>query len=484
MTSSTFTTGLWEGSWSSLRGIASDLIGADASRASSPGRSPVRKRRPLEATHGRNTSAPPTRWGPSAPVGNHLASGTAEDRVAKVQAKKREMLLMANGHMTPDSSGRYKRRDSDDRDRSSVPPGKNEDRDALVYLHRVRPEDTLAGVMIKYNCQSSVLQKANRLWPNDSIQVRKIIVLPVDACGVRGRKLSDSELASRKLTEPINEAATLTPKVPRPLWGDVHNASEDKEAPLTSIPTSPSISVPLPNPEEPTWKHDSWVMMDGSPEAIEIARLSRRALGYFPRSRRKSQSYPDLETPSASLELPRSSYQSSSPRQATRSRSGSNPYFATHLQGPGGVGTMSKNVRSPGPANDGLNKLFPTLQPTLAARGSFESQHSNSSHTNGLENVGGAIEGWVRKLANKASASLKPTTTPGGGTGVGDLIELSEDAFDAGEDSQVGSGCRESRRGEGTGSRVGDWSLEQERLLQERFPPRGRVIGEASKRMK
>ena len=479
---STFAAGLWESSWSSLRGIASDLLGSDASRASSPGLSSVRKRRPLEATHGRDTSAPPARWGPSVSKDKQLASGTKEDRIAKVQAKKREMLLMANGHVIPDASGRYKRRDSDDRGRSSEPPGGGEDREALVYVHTVKPGDTLAGVMIRYNCQQNVFRKANRLWPNDSIQVRKTVILPVDACSVRGRKIADSEVPLHGITGERCRETVLPRSGTQALWDNMHDNPEDQEVVAFNAPTSPSISITLSNSENSPWKHDSWVMIDGFPEAVEIARLSRRALGYFPRSRRKSRSFSDLETPSASLELPRSSYQSTSPRETTRARSGSNSNFGTHLKGPGGVGTMSKNVRSPGPANDGLNKLFPTLQPTVTARSSFDSQRSNSSHANGLEHVSGAIEGWVRKVATKASTSLQSPAS-GERLGVGDLIELSEEAFELGEDSQGEEGERVERvRGRSTGSRVGDWSTEQERMLQERFPPRGRVVREASKR--
>ncbi|KAL9131535.1 MAG: hypothetical protein Q9217_000549 [Psora testacea] len=482
---STFASGLWETSWSSMRGIASELIGSGASRASSPGLSPGRKRRPLVAAYGRNTSAPPSHWGPSTWGDKQLASGTEEDRRAKVQAKKREALLMANGHITPDSSGRFKRRDSDDRNRSAVAPRENEDRDALVYLHQVKPGDTLAGVMIKYNCQPNVFRRANRLWPNDSIQVRKTVVLPVDACGVRGRKIPHSELASHNIFEDYSEEFVCAPRVPRPPWGDVHDKPEEKETSLSSVPTSPSISTSLSGPEEQPWKHDSWVMIDGFQEAVEIARLSRRALGYFPRSRRKSQSFSDLETPSTSLDLPRPSYPSSSSPQPTRSRpgsgSGSGSYFATHLQGPGGVGTMSKNVRSPGPANDGLNKLFPTLQPTVAPSSSSESQHSNSAQLNGLENVTGAIEGWVRKVATKASTSLQPPTT-GGRSGVGDLIELSEDAFELRDDHRKEEERREEATGEfGTGSRDGHWDNEQSRGFEEISPPRGRVIDKTSK---
>ena len=480
---STFATGLWESSWSTLQGFASNLIGGNSSRASSPGRSPQRRRRPIEATHGRNTSAPPVQWGPSGGE-SQAGPGTRGARKMLVQARKRENLLAANEHISPDVSGRYKRRDSDETNHTSAPPGGQDDRDALVYLHKVKPEDTLAGIMIKYSCQPNVFRKANRLWPNDSIQVRKTVVLPVDACGVKGRKIREPDNPSNP-NDAHTEEIMPTPTAFQSPWGDLHESPKEKGTPLSSIPTSPSISISLSNPEEPPWKHDSWVMIDGFPDAVEIARLSRKMLGYFPRSRRKSLTFSDLETPPASLDLPRGSCQSSPQGQISKSGSSSGSYLTHQLQGPGGVGTMGRDVRSPGPGQDGLNKLFATHLPNLAPRKSSESVNSTSSHGNGgIENVGGAIESWMRKLATKAASSVQPPT-PRGRSGVGDLIELSEDAFETGNGDHAEDGDRRSTfRNANAGSEVGAWSAEQELMLRDHFPPGGRVFGESPRRGK
>jgi len=479
-TSSSFATSLWGSSWSSLQDIASTLIGNDSSRNASPDRSPQRRRRPIHANHGRDTKGPPAQWGPPGAGDKQLGVGTKEDRIAKVQAKKREALLEANGHATPDISGRYKRRDSDDADAASVSPSGKEDRDALVYLHKVKLEDTLAGVMIKYNCNPNIFRKANRLWPNDSIQVRKTVVLPIDACSVKGRKILESDNSSDYLGDGFAGEIMPTPTTLQAPWGALHDAPVDKETPLSSIPTSPSISISLSNPEEPPWKHDSWVKIDGFTDAVEIARLSRRTLGYFPRSRRKSLTFSDVQTPPASLDLPRGDYQLNPPHaQKTKSRSSSGSF----LHGPGGVGTMGRNVRSPGPAQDGLNKLFAKHLPDVAPRSSFESINSDSSHGNGIENIGGAVEGWVRKLATKAAHTVQ-SGAPRGKSGVGDLIELSEDAFEVGHDEREDEGRRNTITNANAGSGVGAWSAEQERILQERFPPRGRVVAESPRRGK
>lgn len=394
-----------------------------------------------------------------------------------MQAKKRETLLIANGYLNPDTSGRYKRRESPER--GLAPPDETGDRDALVYVHNVKSEDTLAGVMLKYNCKPDVFRRANRLWPNDNIQVRKTVVLPVDACGIRGRKTPDPHTSVDILGDGNTDETMQTPTNPHFGWGEsVSSSAETRETPLSSIPTSPSISVTLSNPEEPPWKHDSWISIDGFPDPVEIARLSRQTLGFFPPRRRKSVSFSDAETPPQSLDLPRLSYfDNASPRrQKSKSRSSSGSNFATHLQGPGGVGTLGRDVHSPGPGQDGLNKMFAAHLPNVAPRASFESTTSNSS--TGMENVGGAIEGWVRKLASRAAKSMQPPIL-GSESRAGDLIELS-DASEIGDDADRGrEDGPEAIRDEDTRSSVRTWSDDQERLLRERFPPRGRVLAEA-----
>lgn len=468
---STFATGLWETSWSSLQGIASNLISGDSFGSSSRNPSPRRKRRPLEVTH-TPKSAVPAQWGPLGSGEKQLGRGSREDRLAQVQAKKREMLLAANDYLAPNVSGQYKRRNSEERGAILAPPSEYDDRDALVYIHEVKPSDTHAGVMIKYNCQPNAFRKANRLWPNDSIQVRKTVVLPVDACGVKGRKLLGSDGSSIPLKSENSPESMRTPTNSHHPWYGSALSSELKESSLSSIPTSPSLSVSIP--EESAWKHDSWVMIDGFPDAVEIGRLSRRKLGFFPPSRRKSISFSDHDTPSVSLELSREHNQDRSPHRK-ESRSSSSSHFAHQLQGPGGVGTLGREVRNPGPAQDGLNKLFASHLPNVAPRTSFESATSASSA--GIENVGGAIEGWVRKLATKAAARVQ-SPAPGGTSGIGDLIELT-DAFELGDDNDDRGGNKEHSNVEPV---LGTWQDEQERILREHFPPRGRVFGESTRR--
>jgi len=430
------------------------------------------------------SSVPPTEWGPVAAGDGQVGVGTREERQALVKAKKRETLLEANGHVFPDSNGRFKRRVSEDRGSMSAPPIEHEDRDALVYIHHVQPDDTLAGVMIKYNCQPAVFRKANRLWPNDSIQVRKIVVLPVEACGVKGRKVPEAEQQNPPFSGDTIESTLANGSNVDGTWGDTNTAATPPppSSAAASHTTSPSLSNSLH--DDPPWKHDSWVRIDPYPAAIEIARLPRRTLGFFPPNRRKSlsNSYSDVDTPPASLDLARPQHALTSPtrhdRRRRKSRSSSGSYFAHphHLHGPGGVGTLQRNA-SPGPAQDGLNKLFAAHLPNVAPRSSFESTTSTSSAAaggGGIENVGGAIEGWVRKLATRAATIIEPQ--PGLGSGAGDLIELS-DAFDLGDEGGGGDGEQHVAAGVGSARAEGT----QEYGLRERFPPRGRLGSDLAK---
>ncbi|KAF2489470.1 hypothetical protein BU16DRAFT_182591 [Lophium mytilinum] len=461
--------GLLGNSWSAIQGLASNVLGSDTS----PDRKQSRRRRPLQATHRRTaSSAPPKQWGD---------------------------LLAADGNIYPDAVGRIKRRNSDERLSTSAPPAEQDDRDALVYVHRVRPEDTLAGITIRYNCQPAVLRKANRMWPNDTVQTRKTIVLPVDACGVKGRPVPDpnNHVDDDLLLGGYGDSTSdneRTPTQTPTLTNGWHSTNQ-----ITSAPRPPSSTSNADS--EPPWKHESWVVFPNDANPTEVARLPRRTLGFFPPARRKSLTFSDTPTASSSFDLPRSSLStvsshahspsvnsnkggntatitpiaSNSPpvRPGARQRTSSISQF--HLHGPGGVGTMGKNVRSPGPAQDGLNKLFASHLPNVApppgqeyftpwnpgllddagldgsdAGNSFQTANSGGRVAGGggidLENVGGAIESWMRKMAKGASTMLEPSTKNGTGRGsavpvigvvggdMGDLIELRDDAFEVGDD--------------------------------------------------
>ena len=380
--------------------------------------------------------------------------------------------------MRPESSyadtlGRFKRRTSDDRASVSAPPGDNDDRDSLVYIHHVQKSDTLAGITIKYNCSSNVLRKANRMWPNDTVQSRQSLVLPVDACGVKGKPVSAPEVADLLASDVDALKAGLAEEVPPiPQLDAPHNDPHSRTRSTSGSTHAPSSIAGSTTESEQPWQHESWVLFPNTTAPTQIARLSRKTLGYFPPARRKSNthSYSDLDTPTTSLDLLRTEHHPTSPLRGdtatTRGRRPSNAttgYFPTYLAGPGGVGTMNRNVHFPGPAQDGLNKMFAKHLPDVAPPKSqsallapeFPSYTDEEPTPFGsglstpalgkahltMENVGGAVEGWMRKLASRAQQGggtaaerqRAARANVGGGSGVGDLIEMT-DEFEIGGD--------------------------------------------------
>ncbi|KAK7208458.1 hypothetical protein BZA70DRAFT_273777 [Myxozyma melibiosi] len=61
----------------------------------------------------------------------------------------------------------------------TAPPGT-----ALVYIHAVRPTDTLPSILLTYKTDAATVKKTNRLWANDAIQTRASLMLPTDKCAI------------------------------------------------------------------------------------------------------------------------------------------------------------------------------------------------------------------------------------------------------------------------------------------------------------
>ncbi|KAK4893582.1 hypothetical protein LTR27_008049 [Elasticomyces elasticus] len=487
--------GLWGSSWTALQGIASDLLSGDA--AVDARDKPGRVRRPVQKQQGgrSSTSAPPGQWGPGVrPNAGSvtIGGGHRDEQLAALRAQKRKDMLTRSDTSYADTLGKFKRRLSDDRASLSAPPGDNEDRDALVYLHHVQKSDTLAGITIRYNCSANTLRKANRMWPNDPIHSRSTLILPVDACAVKGRMLpapsaldllsTDAEALEAGQAEEVHAAPTTA-------HTDImatRNRTNSSSTTSTSRRASSSAArSSLDTSSEQPWHHDSWVLLPGATKPTEIARLSRKALGYFPPTRRKSNCYSDLDTPSTSLDLTRtmtteqllalSPSRQESPQRPQRTRrlsNATNGYFPAYLAGPGGVGTMQRNVRFPGPAQDGLNKMFAKHLPDVApprqqqnllapemplytdeggvitpmASGATSPNLMMMGTGNGVSvgEMAGGIENWMRRMASNAKDAMAPPervkaarasvgVEGRGKGGVGDLIEMT-DEFEIGDD--------------------------------------------------
>jgi hypothetical protein len=485
--------GGWSTSWSALQGLASSVLG-DLNGDDMPARK----------GKGRSASAGPRKtpsiWGPEGGLPRQrddVGKGSLASREAAVRARKMADVLEAGEDVGGvDSTGRYKRRTSIDK----TPGHEDDDGDVLVYVHHVQPNDTLAGVVLKYNCPIAPFKKANRLWSNDGIQFKKVVLLPVDACGVRGRPCDpptkDNAGVDLLAPTPNTEDSPDVPIANGDPWGNPHPNESSRDAPKEE--------------EEQPWTHVRWVLLDSSPNSAptEIARLPRRTLGYFPPRRRKSTiSRSVTSTPRTSIEgAGRSlssydagsanstpsrrlssnagrrpsilgntpgSYFPSNPSTATNSRRGSVGADAARLgwmRGPGGVGSLTgKNVRI-GPGQDVLNtwahKHLPGLAiddlPSTSITGTeapgygfgdelgrieespFGSRSGSMSASGsdglGLENAAAAIEGWVRRLAVKGPGT--PRGNQGSGNTAGSLATADGDLIELldGQGSDDGRG--------------------------------------------
>jgi LysM repeat protein len=464
-----FGKGLWEGgwtgSWTALQGLASSVLGTDVVEHNSEregagmGRKEGDAGRTRERRHSAARKAPAT-WGPSGGLrrrGDSIGAGTLEERDLAVKAMKTASVLEshegANGGL--DVNGKYKRRTS--LERPSTSGQKTEDQDTLVYVHHVQPSDTLAGVVLKYNCQPAVFRKANGLYPNDMIQVREVVFLPVDACAVKGRPCDPPS---------ANNAVDLlgpTPEIEDPptsgraytnggAWG--HKSQDAGSATSPLFDTYNIEQTKTDEGEEKPWVHVRWVLLDSSPSAtpIEIARLPRKTLGYFPPRRRKSHANSStVSTPRASFDLhsmPQLSEEYSesaintSPRQLSnigspsregsyfpaptsnplsRRISSSNPSAPPKwLRGPGGVGTF--DVRGPGPAQDSLNLWASKHVPILGIG------YLPSSSATGGEMVSYGFADELASIAEmphsySTAAGSGAATPSGGGHGIGMGLE-------------------------------------------------------------
>ncbi len=408
-------------------------------------------------------------WGPSGPERDKGKGKQQSDMNAAVKQLKTASVMESHegvngGLKIPINKTRHKRRSSDDT--SQHPGGSAEtEGDTLVYIHHVLRSDTLAGVIVKYNVDPTIFRKANRLYPNDDIRIRKVVLVPVEASAVRGKPCDPPRLGQKGV-----DLLAPTPRDEEP-----PNLAEDTEYANGILSPDPSSYAPTPSQaerDEKEWVHVRWVLLSSSPNAqpTEVARLPRRALGYFPPRRRKnSQGMPspfptprasyDFSSPAASppganggrrpgvrrlsnlsSSFSNTSYfpsmdasnstmipnprpltgraRSSSRPTAMRSTSGNGP--ESWFRGPGGVGTFAANVRKPGPANDGLNQFFRKHLPdfSMADLPSLSSVGPPVEE----ERISFGFKSEMQRLKDSAlnGVNISGDDMPNGGTGSGE----------------------------------------------------------------
>ncbi|KAI5920228.1 Arv1-like family-domain-containing protein [Camillea tinctor] len=380
--------GSWAPSWASVQDFASSLLeGGYSSEPSRPNSRNGSKPRPKSIWKGfgassTNLTKSSSNWGPappsrSRPSPDDIAAGSLAEREAQLKARKTASVLEShegvNGGL--DVTGKYKRRNSDENIRSASQPVVQ---DHLVYLHHVHRTDTYAGIVLRYRCMEHAFRRMNGLWARDNIQVRKHLLIPVDACEIKGRPCSPPSYHSSQVDHP--ESSPQPPDFTNPgpsSLGSQQPLHDDYFGSLNGKNTELSRQ----EDEEPPWTHVRWVKIDSLQDPVEIVRVKRTAVGYFPPRRKKStHTVSTFSTPRHSLELSKTAVDSSevadspgrlsSRRQSstsarpsfgspsTRSRVGSigqGDGMPAWMRRPGGVGTMGRSVKAPGPAKDYLN---------------------------------------------------------------------------------------------------------------------------------
>ncbi|KAJ4300352.1 hypothetical protein N0V88_003025 [Collariella sp. IMI 366227] len=328
-----------------------------------------------------------------------------------------------------DVTGKFKKRNSDECLRETAQSQETEE--YLAYIHHVQRTDTYAGIVLKYRCREDAFRKANGLWSRDNIQVRKWLAIPVEACEVKGRPCDP----------PTNPASKVDLLSRTPDATDPFGRDEQPHDFFTTNGHAPDHSKT--NHEDQPWTHVRWVSLDSCPHPVEVARLPRKALGYFPPRRKKStHTLSTTSTPRASTDLPSVTISESitgSPRSttsssrrpsllSTRSRLNSITTSDTTdprpawMRRPGGVGSLNKNVRAPGPDKDYFNtwtsKHLPGLNidslPSMSVMGS-ESARFGFARRGADDDGGGAasvaiVESPFEDGRDAASASNRQGT--------------------------------------------------------------------------
>lgn len=485
-------------SWTSLQGFAASLISGDGARVSSGSWNGRTTGSPKDLETARSRKAPEA-WGPpppnSRPMASDIGAGALADRQAALRAARTASVLESHAGVNGglDVTGKYKRRTSDDLGSSG---GQDEAiPDQLVYIHHVQPTDTYAGIVLRYRCREDPFRKLNGLWSKD-IQLRKWLALPVDFCEVKGRA---SEPPSHLAGQTVDYLA------PTP---NTTSASQEDAVPDGDFFSSKGPSVSARNglqADDRPWEHVRWCSLDSFPQPVEIARVSKKAMGYFPPRRKKSlHTTSTVSTPRQSLDnfavaegganSPEWDGGSSSSRRqsvlsgrfghhgaagrstptSSRGRvdSGGADTRPAWMRRPGGVGSMGRNVRAPGPEKDYFNtwakRHLPGIAidehvPSISVMGSesahfgfnkqaqesdaaalvespfdeYQDMSASSRQGSGLDKAAAQVETWLRGAFAKRPSTPKRGTSSTGRSpweayGPTDLIELEDTNSDDG----------------------------------------------------
>ena len=285
----------WTQSWSSVRGFASTLLSASADPLQREGGSQHPRSRSRGPTSrpgdwGRQHSITSTSlgkfqtsWGPAPPSWSpglgDVAAGSLAERETALKAARTASVLEShdgvNGGL--DVTGKHKRRNSDE-----VAPDSSQPEDCLVYIHHVQPDDTYAGLVLRYKCREDVFRKANGLWSRDSIQTRNWLLLPVDACEIRGRPCEAPSWHNSRRVDLLAHTPTAA--------DESSSSREVTQENFFNRPVNGGTTDDERALDEDThWTHVRWVQIESLRQPVQISRVARQAMGYFPTAEEEHQ---------------------------------------------------------------------------------------------------------------------------------------------------------------------------------------------------
>ena len=184
-----------------------------------------------------------------------------------------ESLLLASITEKRDVTTRQRGRHSDT---SLVCNGNDEE--ALVCIHKIRRDDTLAGIILKYGCQQASFRRVNRLWPHYSIQTRSYIFLLVEVCSVGGKKVEEIQAEVFKSTQKIR-----TPDEATQWRTATRQFGSATDSVVASSPIMTNAYLNLLVAADGVLKHYCWLKIASFSEPVEVSCMPRRSLGHFPR---------------------------------------------------------------------------------------------------------------------------------------------------------------------------------------------------------
>ncbi|KAF8463992.1 hypothetical protein BDZ91DRAFT_730533 [Kalaharituber pfeilii] len=481
-TSSTSDNNRWTSSWSTLQNLASTVLGT-GNDSDEEGEEAERQRRIRIAEKRRRAGIDGTVGGKSPnSSASHIAtsSSSVRSRVSTNSVGDGEGGLRTRGRRKQEESSfkpqlstalpsstastienrrLHKRNTSPEviqtRATSSPPSTDRGDSDTLAYIYKVKPTDTLEGVVIMFNIHPSALRRANRLWMGDSIQARKELFLPVDECLVKGRPLTEEEEKEEEEAKKERNANT-TPSSQGQLGGgeggisspdtshkkgppqsrDLVDSLLEDDDNLAHLSSSLNFGGNHTRKSDPSYQPLSIVFIEGIGK-IRIARLSRNKLSHFPpRRRQRGVSLSSTTVPERDF-LP----SDEPPSSVFSTKRVSEAY--TGVSGP---------VMGAGEELPTLGQMF-----NQVAKETFY----------GVENVGHIVEGFVRKMVVKVGELARD-----GGEAA---IELAEHVGGSGDRGRSDQGHRSFR--ESSDCRTESRSSTQERCGSTRTRGRGTSSG-------